>query len=202
VIIPNRIIIYISSIGPTISPSQPSPILLQAIARGFIVLFCIDIWNPSTIFHHPNLNSPYLLPQVPTHAHTVPILQSCLSLLISKSMFKGVSWCIPAVSILYFDPFNHFHYSPLPLPSHSSFFNSFQYFVISSTFTDVMFYDIVDALSFSFPFPPSLSSTEEELTSLSSDYIPANLIILKTFCYGKSQVTAVPSKRYTYSSAQ
>jgi hypothetical protein len=38
--------------------------------------------------------------------HTVPILQSCLSFLIPKKMFGGVSQCIPAVNILYFDQFS------------------------------------------------------------------------------------------------
>jgi hypothetical protein len=47
--------------------------------------------------------------------HTVPILQFCLLVLISKSMLKEVSQCIPAESILNFGPFNPFHYSPLCL---------------------------------------------------------------------------------------
>jgi hypothetical protein len=42
-------------------------------------------------------------------------------------MFKGISPCIPAVSLLYFGPFIPFHCSPLPLSSHSPFFHSFQY---------------------------------------------------------------------------
>jgi hypothetical protein len=43
-------------------------------------------------------------------------------LLIFKLIFKGVSQCMPTVSILYFGPFNPFHYSPLPLylPYHFS----------------------------------------------------------------------------------
>jgi hypothetical protein len=49
------------------------------------------------------------------NTYTIPILQSCLSLLISKSMFKRVSQCIHPVSIFYFAPFSSFHYSPLPL---------------------------------------------------------------------------------------
>jgi hypothetical protein len=63
----------------------------------------------------------------PPQTHTVPILQSCLSLLIFKSMFKRVSHCIPVVSILYFDSINTFHYSPFLcyLPTH--IFNAFQY---------------------------------------------------------------------------
>jgi hypothetical protein len=53
---------------------------------------------------------------------TIPILWTCLWFLISKSTFKGVSWCIPAVSVPYIDQFNLFCYSP----SHSPLFNSCQ----------------------------------------------------------------------------
>jgi hypothetical protein len=60
-------------------------------------------------------------------SHTVPILQSCLSLLIFKSMFKGVSQCIPAMSTLYFGSFSPFHYSSLHLFLPLPLFNSFQY---------------------------------------------------------------------------
>jgi hypothetical protein len=58
---------------------------------------------------------------------TVPILQSHLSLVISKLVFKGVSQCTPAVSVLYFGPFNPFHCSPLSLYLTPPLFNSFQY---------------------------------------------------------------------------
>jgi hypothetical protein len=44
------------------------------------------------------------------------MLESCLSLLIFKLIFKEVSQCMPTVSIIYFGPFNPFHYSPYPLP--------------------------------------------------------------------------------------
>jgi hypothetical protein len=65
-------------------------------ARGFFVLF--HIWTPSTIFPHLNLlHSPFH--KNPTI--TAPILQTCLSLLISKLMFKEVSQCIPTESILF-----------------------------------------------------------------------------------------------------
>jgi hypothetical protein len=76
-------------------------IIKKAIARSFIILFDLCVWSPSTIFPHLHLLSPaashkYLPP------HTVPILQSCLSLLIPKSMFKGVSQHTAAERILYF----------------------------------------------------------------------------------------------------
>jgi hypothetical protein len=98
---------------------------LQAIARGFFVLFHIDIWSPSTIF-------PYLIsfvhPPLPTSTfHTRSILQSYLLFLISKSMFKGFFGCMLAVSILYFGPFNPFHSFPCPFPLNPPIFNSCQY---------------------------------------------------------------------------
>jgi hypothetical protein len=65
------------------------------------------------------------------------------------------------VSILYFGQFNPFCYS-LP-PSFSSPINQQLsiHIVISYTCTDVMYFDITDALSFSFPFFLSLSSIEQ-----------------------------------------
>jgi hypothetical protein len=87
-----------------------------------MVLFCV--WSLSAIFSHLNLlHSP-----CPSHEYlpAVPILQSSLLLLISKLMFKGISWCIPAANILCFDLFSPFHYSPLLFLSHSPLFKSFQ----------------------------------------------------------------------------
>jgi hypothetical protein len=43
------------------------------------------------------------------------ILQSWFLLLIFKLTFKGLSQCMPTVGVLYFSPFNPFHYSVLPL---------------------------------------------------------------------------------------
>jgi hypothetical protein len=61
-------------------------------------------------------------------------------------MFKGVSGCIPAGSILYFGWFNPFLSCPFSFSSHSysTAFNIYHYILY---FTGVMFYDIVDALS-------------------------------------------------------
>jgi hypothetical protein len=69
----------------------------------------------STAGHQETLNCKCLKNEAtPTSTpNTAPILQSCLSLLIPM-----VSWCMLAVSLLYFGQFNPFHYSPLPLPSH------------------------------------------------------------------------------------
>jgi hypothetical protein len=129
VTIPNRLIFDIGYITCIVFPSNPLPSPLKAIARGYIVLFCVSLWSASTVFPHLNiLDSPSPSYQYPLH--TVPILHYCLSLLISKSMFKGVSWCIPAVSILYFCPFIPVHSSILPLPSRLPFsaaFNTYPY---------------------------------------------------------------------------
>jgi hypothetical protein len=110
-----------------------------------------EVHQPYTLifisFIHPPLSSGTSL------SHTIPILQSCLSLLIFKLVFKGVSQCTPAVGVLYFGPFNPFHCSPLPLYLPPSIFQQLSvHILVSSTFTDVMFYDITDVLSF-FSFP-------------------------------------------------
>jgi hypothetical protein len=68
-------------------------------------------------------------------------------------MLKEVSQCIPAMSILYFDPFKPFHCSPLPFQLPSLTFQQFSiHILISSIFTSAIIYNIVDTLSFSFPF--------------------------------------------------
>jgi hypothetical protein len=59
-------------------------------------------------------------------------------------MFKGVSLCIPAVGILYLGSFNSFHYSPLLLYFPPLLLQQLSiHILLSSTFTDVMFYDII-----------------------------------------------------------
>jgi hypothetical protein len=74
-------------------------------------------------------------------------------------MFKGVSQCVPAVSMdkLYFVHSTSstalpYPFSPTPIIQQLSV-----HILMSSACTDVIFYDIVDALSFSFPFTPSSS---------------------------------------------
>jgi hypothetical protein len=68
VTIPIRLILYISTLPPIISPPQPLPAPLKAIARDFLVLFHIGIWSLSSIYHHLNLfHSPSPLPLVSPH---------------------------------------------------------------------------------------------------------------------------------------
>jgi hypothetical protein len=79
-------------------------------------------------------------------------------------MFKGVSQCVPAISLLYFGPFSPFHCSPWPFSLPPLIFQQLSvHILISSTCTDVMFYDITDALSLLFlsllPQVPLSSST-------------------------------------------
>jgi hypothetical protein len=146
--------------SPPPSPSHPDLLFapLHAITRGFTVLFCISIWSPSTIY--PHLNPLHSTPPFHKHIRTVLILQSCLLLLFPKSIFKGISWYILAVATYYFGQFNPFHYSTLPLPSQPSLFNSFQYISLCPLFVQMKCISILLTLSFSFLFPPLLSSIE------------------------------------------
>jgi hypothetical protein len=74
--------------SPSPSPQPTFPTSLKEVARGLITLFHICILSLSTIFPHLRLlHSPFLLPQV--SSPTVPILQCCLSLLISKSVLRA-----------------------------------------------------------------------------------------------------------------
>jgi hypothetical protein len=78
-------------------------------------------------------NRPYSLtlisfiPPPTSIPRSVPTLQSCILLLIVKPTFKGVSRCIPSVSILYCGQFNPFQYSPFspPSPHYSTAFNTY-----------------------------------------------------------------------------
>jgi hypothetical protein len=120
------------------------PTQLETIITCFIVLFHISVYSTSTIFSHLNhLYSTSPFPQVPP-PHTVPFLKSCVLLLIPKSMFKGFSQCNPIVSKLYFGPFNPFHNSPLPFPSHHPLFNSFQYIQLCPLPSQMLY--IIDTL--------------------------------------------------------
>jgi hypothetical protein len=73
-------------------------------------------------------------------------------------MLKEVLQCMPNAHVLYFDPFNPFHFSPLCFTSHLPFFNSFQHTSLYPLPSHLMLCNITDALSFSFPFPLSQSS--------------------------------------------
>jgi hypothetical protein len=145
---------------PSSLPLKPLLTSLKAIARDFFVLFHISIWSPSAIYCHLHLLlSPFpLLLLSPTHP--VPILQSCLLLLIFKLMFKCVSQSMPTMGIFYFGLFNSCHYSSLPLSSPPPFSTSFTthpyifYLHILYFTTLLMLYHSL------FPFLLSLNSIE------------------------------------------
>jgi hypothetical protein len=72
-----RLILYIIYIVPIILPLNPLPTLLTAIARGFLILFHIGIWSPSTLYCHLNLlPSPSPFPLLPPPIHTLYLLYS------------------------------------------------------------------------------------------------------------------------------
>jgi hypothetical protein len=141
--------------APTFTPPQPLPSTPKA--RGFIIVFHICIWSPSPIFPHLHLlhSLPSISISLPPNAHTVPILQSCLLLLISKSAFQGVSQCSPTVSTLYFGQFNPLCSSPFPLLSHPRLFNSFQYISLYPPPAQMLCISILlTIVLFSFPSSP------------------------------------------------
>jgi hypothetical protein len=119
----------------------------------FYFVYVYEVHQPHSLtflsFIHPPLFTSTSL------THTVPILKSCLSLLIPKSVFKGVSQCIPAVGVLYFGLFNSFHYSPLLLLSHSPLFNSFRYISLYHLPSQMLYILILlTIILFSFPSSP------------------------------------------------
>jgi hypothetical protein len=53
--------------------------------------------------------------------------------------------------------------------------------VISSTFTDILYYDIGDALSFSFPFPPSREP--QESSTVTDMFYMSFMFLCNTFIF-------------------
>jgi hypothetical protein len=150
--IPNRLALYIDQIPPisTLTPDPSHLKQLQEIELFYFIYVYEDHQPYSLTFIRP----PHLA-QVPPHT----ILQSCLSSLIPKLLFKRVSQYIPAVNILYFAQFHPFCYSLLPLPFHSSLFSSIQYISLYPPPYRCYVFQYC-WLPFSFPFPPPLSSIE------------------------------------------
>jgi hypothetical protein len=113
---------------PTIFPLYPFPAHLKNCKK----LHChVSIWSPPTIFPHLNLfYSPFPSHKYPyTHTYCT-YLQSCFSLLLSKLMFKGVSWWIPTVSILCFTLVLLLSLTLLPpVPHFSTDFSTYPYVV-------------------------------------------------------------------------
>jgi hypothetical protein len=98
-------------------------------------------------------------------------------------MGKGVLQCVPYVVIIYFGSFNLFHCSPLPLYSQSPIIQQLSmYNLTSSTFTDVMFYYITDALSSTFPFLLSPSSLLQTCSTYAFAYNHGGFVHMFIFC--------------------
>jgi hypothetical protein len=81
------------------------------------------------------------------------------------------------MTLFYFGLFNPFHY--FPLTTHTPFSIPFNTYPYLSTCTDVMFYDTVHALLFSFSllFLPSLASVEQFYYSKHILYMSLYLIL-------------------------
>jgi hypothetical protein len=89
-----RLILYTSYIASIISPLSPFPIPLKAIARGFLVLFHIGLWSPSTIYCHLNLlPSPPPLTSSP-HCACFTILFFAINIWVDVQ--RGVSMELPS----------------------------------------------------------------------------------------------------------
>jgi hypothetical protein len=131
-----RLTLYIVTLPASSFRLNLLPVPLNAIERGFLVLFPRGIRSPSTIYYHLNLFiHPPPSTSNPPHTHIVPILQSYFSLLLFESIFQGVSQYMPTVSILYIGPFN-IKYSPLPLYLPRSIFQKLSvHILVPSTFT-------------------------------------------------------------------
>jgi hypothetical protein len=114
------------------------------------------------INHIPSPSSPaFTLPfykYSPRHCTYFTVLSFSIN---SEVNVQRVFHCIPSVRMLWFGQFNPFHYSPLTpyLPTLTIQQPSIHIF-ISSIIKDVMYFDIVYSLSFSFPFPPLPSFIE------------------------------------------
>jgi hypothetical protein len=136
---------------PLPSLSLIPPYLKQLKKISFLHLMYVKYINNS----HPPLSPLFtLLPSTSTHPFTGHILQSCLSFLIPKSVFKGVTLCISAVNVLYFGQFKFLYYSPFSLLSRPPIVQQLSVYV-SSTCIDAMNFDLLMIILF--PFPSSLS---------------------------------------------
>jgi hypothetical protein len=108
------------------SPPPPSPASLKAIARDFLVLLHIGIWNPSTIhltsisfFHH-------LLPLVPPHAILVYSPVFVVNIYVGVQRSFSAYLCCGCALLWSVQPLPFLSLTLYPPPP-SPFFNSFQY---------------------------------------------------------------------------
>jgi hypothetical protein len=93
VIILNSFTWYIGQIVHSMSLYHPFPIPLEAVTRGFIALFLLRIWRPSTLFFHPHF------------LHSSPSLKRWNSWVFLTKMiiFIVISYLFKEVSLWYSD---------------------------------------------------------------------------------------------------
>jgi hypothetical protein len=100
-------------------------------------------------------------------------------------MFKGVSGCIPTVSVLYFGSFNPFHYCPLPLPFHSPFFQDLK--IRPETFKQLQ--EVVGSTLEHKGIGNNFLNRTQKAQHLRERMNTWNCIKLKSFCTAKETVT-------------
>jgi hypothetical protein len=155
--IPIRLTLYIIYITPINCYPISSPPHLKQLQEVslFYFIYLNEVHQTHTFTLISFIQTPPPIRTIP-HTHgtyfTVPFS-------LFELMFKGLSQCIPAMSILW-------SIQSLPLLSltpltPTPIFQQFSiHILISFIFIDVMFYDISDVLSFSFSFLLSLYAIE------------------------------------------
>jgi hypothetical protein len=145
--IPNGLTLYIDDITSTISPNPFSAPLNCKIHHSISYMYM------KSLNHIP---SPYLIHSPSSFQVTpcsVPILQFCLSFLIPQSIFKVVSRCIPAVTILNYSQFYPSITLPYLFPSYLPSFNSIQYILLFPLPAEMQCISILlTIILFSFPY--------------------------------------------------
>jgi hypothetical protein len=121
-----RLICTLFTLPPSSLPLGPLPTTLNAVARGFLVLFHRGIWSPSTLYRHLNLvypPSPTSTPSTNTHCGYFTVLVFIINIWVDVQ--RGVSVCnLCGCALLWSLPSNTL---PFPFTSHSQFFNIFHY---------------------------------------------------------------------------
>jgi hypothetical protein len=140
-----------------LKPLSPSHLKQLREVSQFCFTYVYEVHQPYPItlisFLHPS-------PPTRTPPPHVPILQSCLLLLIFKLVFTGVSQCIPLW--VCFTLIRSTLSIPLPHPftSHPPFFSSVQYTCLRPLPSHLMVRILLTFYHSLFPFPLFLSSVE------------------------------------------
>jgi hypothetical protein len=108
------------TLPPLSLPLNLLPTPLKAIARGFVVLFHVGIWSPSTIYGHLNLLPSFSLLPLVSSTHTLCLFYS------PDFHHLYLSWCSKGcLNVCPLWVYNPFYYSSLPLYHPPPFFNIF-----------------------------------------------------------------------------